>query len=135
MHLVINARTDCFLGKQEQSNSELIDEAIKRSKRYLSAGADCFYPVGVLDLETVKTLRKEIKHPINILGSAQSVPLKTLQEIGINRVSFGPFIFRSILKKFSDIVDDVFNLGTYDSFSQNTLSFDDVQKFLKPENE
>lgn len=135
IHLVINARTDCFLGKQKQSNSELIDEAIKRSKRYLSAGADCFYPVGVLDLETVKTLRKEIKHPINILGSAQSVPLKTLQEIGINRVSFGPFIFRSVLKMFSDIVDDISNLGTYDSFSQNTLSFDDVQKFLKQENE
>ena len=135
IHLVINARTDCFLGKSEKSKSELLNEAIRRSEKYLKAGADCFYPVGVLDLDTIKTLRKEIKHPINILGSAKSVPLKTLKEIGINRVSFGPFIFRSLLKKFSDIVDEISNLGSYDSFSKNSFSFDEVQKFLIQDNE
>jgi 2-methylisocitrate lyase-like PEP mutase family enzyme len=135
IHLVINARTDCFLGKPEKSIKELIDEAIKRAKEYIKAGADCFYPVGILDLETVKILRKEIKSPINILGSAKSVPLKTLQEIGINRVSFGPFIFRSLLKKFSDIVDEIAALGSYDSFGKNTFTFDDVQKFLRKDAE
>lgn len=76
-----------------------------------------------------------IKSPINILGSARSVPLKTLQGIGINRVSFGPFIFRSCLKKFADIADELASLGSYDSFGKNTFSFDDIQKFLKTENE
>ena len=135
VHLVINARTDCFLSKDNKPKEELIAEAIKRANEYILAGADCIYPVGVLDLETVKTLRKEIKSPINILGSAKSVPLKTLQEIGVNRVSFGPFIFRSLLKKFSDIVDEIATLGSYDSFGSNTFSFDEVQKFLKQENE
>ncbi len=135
IHLVINARSDCFLGKSEKSNSDLIDEAIKRAKEYLKAGADCFYPVGVLNLDTVKTLRKEINSPINILGSAKSVPLKTLREIGINRVSFGPFIFRSLMKKLSDIVDEISEFGSYDSFGKNSFSFDDVQKFLKIESE
>jgi 2-methylisocitrate lyase-like PEP mutase family enzyme len=135
IHLVINARSDCFLGKSEKSNSDLIDDAIKRAKEYLKAGADCFYPVGVLNLDTVKTLRKEINSPINILGSAKSVPLKTLQEIGINRVSFGPFIFRSLMKKLSDIVDEISEFGSYDSFGKNSFSFDDVQKFLKIESE
>ncbi|MFI5237071.1 MAG: isocitrate lyase/phosphoenolpyruvate mutase family protein [Ignavibacteriales bacterium] len=135
IHLVINARTDCFLGKKEKSQAELIDEAIKRAREYSEAGADCIYPVGVLDLETVKTLRKEITSPINILGSAKSVPLKILQEIGINRVSFGPFIFRSLLKKFSDIVDEISSLGNYDSFGKNTFSFDDVIKFLREKEE
>lgn len=131
VHLVINARTDCFLSKENKSKVELISEAIKRADEYTKAGADCIYPVGVLDLETVQILRKEIKSPINILGSAKSVPLKTLRELGINRVSFGPFIFRSLLKKFSDIVDEIAILGSYDSFGKNTFSFDDVQKFLK----
>lgn len=131
VHLVINARNDCFLPKDNKSTNELISEAIKRANEYIKAGADCIYPVGVLDLETVKILRKEIKAPINILGSAKSVPLKTLQEIGINRISFGPFIFRSLLKKFSDIVDEISELGSYDSFGKNIFSFNDVQKFLK----
>lgn len=128
--LVINARTDVFLSKENKPKAELISEAIKRAEAFMKSGGDCFYPVGILDLETVKILRKEIKSPINILGSAKSVPLKTLREIGINRVSFGPFIYRSILKKFSDIVDDISSSDSYDSFAQNSFSFDDVQKFL-----
>lgn len=135
IHLVINARTDCFLRKEDKVSDELISEAIKRAEAYLMAGADCFYPVGVLDLETVKTLRKEIKSQINILGSARSVPLKTLQEIGINRVSFGPFIYRSLLKKFADIVDEISKLGSYDSFGKNSLSFNEVQKFFRKKKE
>lgn len=135
VHLVINARTDVFLSKENKPNDELISEAIKRADAYLKAGADCIYPVGVLDLETVRTLRKNIKSPINILGSVKSVPLKTLQEIGINRVSFGPFIFRSLMKKFSDIVDEISELGSYDSFGRNSFTFDEVQKFLKIESE
>jgi 2-methylisocitrate lyase-like PEP mutase family enzyme len=130
IHLLINARTDCFLSKEKKSKEELISEAIKRSEKYIKAGGDCFYPVGVLDFETVQTLRKEISAPINILGSAKSVPLKTLKDIGINRVSFGPFIFRSLLKKFSDIVDEISALGSYDSFGKDMLSFDDLQKYL-----
>ena len=135
IHLVINARTDCYLRKGDKVSDELISEAIKRAEAYIKAEADCFYPVGILDLETVKTLRKEIKYPINILGFARSVPLKTLQEIGINRVSFGPFIFRSLLKKFSDIVDEISGLGSYDSFGKNAFSFDEMQKFLREEKE
>lgn len=131
VHLVINARTDCFLSKANKPKEELIADAIKRADEYTKAGADCIYPVGVLDLGTVQILRKEIKSPINILGSAKSVSLKTLHQIGINRVSFGPFIFRSLLKQFSDIVDEISELGSYDSFGKNTLSFNDVQKFLK----
>jgi len=135
IHLFINARTDCFLGKTERSTAEMIPETIKRAHEYMRAGADCIYPVGVLDLETIKTLRQEINTPINILGSSKSVPLKTLQDIRINRVSFGPFIFRSCLKKFSDIVDELAELGNYNSFGSNTFSFDEAAKYLreKPE--
>lgn len=135
IHLVINARTDVFLSKENKPKEELISEAIKRAEAFIKAGGDCFYPVGILDFETVQTLRKEIKSPINILASAKSVPLKTLREIGINRVSFGPFIYRSILKKFSDIIDDISSSDSYDSFAQNSFSFDDVQKFLIEEHE
>src|ERR671937_536905 len=38
-NLVINARTDVFLG-----GSGDIDEAVERSNAYLTAGADCTYP-------------------------------------------------------------------------------------------
>ena len=131
LHLVINARTDRFLSKENNNKEELIVDTVKRANEYVKAGADCIYPIGILDINTIKTLRKEIKSPINILGSAKSVPLKTLEKIGINRVTFGPFIFRSCLKKFSDIVDELTVLGGYDSFSSNTFSFNEAAKFLR----
>jgi len=135
IHLVINARTDVFHSKVIKPKEELISEAIKRAEAYIKSGCDCFYPVGVLDLDTIKTLRKEITAPINIIGSAKSVPLMILNEIGINRVSFGPFIFRSLMKKFSDIADAISELGSYDAFGKNMFSLDEVQKFLREEPE
>ncbi len=85
----------------------MIAQVIKRAGEYLNAGADLVYPVGVLKLETITTLRKEISSPINILGSHRTIPLKTMQEIGINRVTFGPFVFRSALKKFVNIIEEL----------------------------
>ena len=131
LHLVINARIDCYLSKTSKSILEVTEEVINRADAYIKAGADCVYPVGVLDLETIKTLRKAISSPINILGSHRTIPLKTMQEIGINRVTFGPFVFRSALKKFVNIVEELGKLGDYRSFSEDTFSFDDMLEFLR----
>ena len=133
--LVINTRIDCFLSDEKISKENVIKEVINRAESYCEAGADCVYPIGVLDLETIKTLRTAINHPINILGSHRTVPLKTLQEIGINRVTFGPFIFRSALKKFFNIIEELSNLGSYECFSEDTFSFKEAVEFLREEME
>jgi 2-methylisocitrate lyase-like PEP mutase family enzyme len=135
LHLVINARIDCFLSKTDKPLNEVTEEVIKRAHFYVNSGADCVYPVGVLDLETIKVLRKAISSPINILGSHRTIPLKTMQEIGINRVTFGPFLFRSSLKKFVNIVEELGNLGSYECFGLDTFSFDEALKFLREEKE
>ena len=135
LHLVINARIDCFLSDTNKPKEKVIEEAIKRADAYCKAGADCVYPIGVLDLETIKTLRKEISSPINILGSHRTVSLKTMQDIGINRVTFGPFVFRSALKKFVNIIDELGRLGSYESFSNDTFSFAEAVEFLRKEKE
>jgi 2-methylisocitrate lyase-like PEP mutase family enzyme len=135
LHLVINARIDCFLSGNDKPATEVIAQVIKRAGEYLNAGADLVYPVGVLKLETITTLRKEISSPINILGSHRTIPLKTMREIGINRVTFGPFLFRSALKKFVNIVEELGDLGSYESFSDDTYSYADALPFLREEKE
>lgn len=77
-HLVINARIDCFLSGNEKPLTEVIAQVIKRAGEYLNAGGDIVYPIGVLDLEIITTLRKEISAPINILGSHRTIPLKIM---------------------------------------------------------
>jgi len=80
-------------------------------------------------------LRKEISSPINILGFHRTIPLKTMQDIGINRVTFGPFLFRSALKKFVNIVKELGNLGNYESFSEDSYSYVEALQFLREEKE
>src|SRR5947208_6030094 len=64
---VINARVDVFLlaiGKPESR----FEHVVQRANAYLQAGADCTYPIGVLDRITIANLVKAINGPINILG-------------------------------------------------------------------
>lgn len=135
IHLVINARIDSFLSDSFTTNEARIEEAVVRAKSYAEAGADCIYPIGPGDSATVTELRRRIATPINILASSKAVSLSELQAIGINRVSFGPNIFRSCLKKFVDIVDVLHNLKGYECFAENTMTGLDVRPFLLDERE
>ncbi len=113
VHLVINARTDSFLSSSFESKAEALEDAVSRAEAYAQAGADCIYPIGPGDEETVRKLRARIDSPINILGSPGAAPLSVLQSIGVNRVSFGPFLFRSLLAKFADTVESLKQHGDY----------------------
>jgi len=130
VHLVINARADSFFAEGFSSDEERIEDVITRLNAYTQAGADCVYPVGRGDKETLKILRKRISAPINVLATAKTVSLKELQELGINRVSFGPYIFRSLLAKMSAMQDEIMNMGNYDIVMNGIWSGGDVKKFL-----
>jgi 2-methylisocitrate lyase-like PEP mutase family enzyme len=130
MHLVINARVDSFFSGSFPTTEARIEEAVVRAKAYSKAGADCIYPIGPGDAPTLKVLRDRIASPMNILASANAEPLTTLREIGINRASFGPYVFRSCLKKFIDIVEALHNSQGYECFSANMLSRNDTKAFL-----
>jgi 2-methylisocitrate lyase-like PEP mutase family enzyme len=133
VHLVINARVDSFFPGIFQKKEEQIEDAVLRAKAYSEAGADCIYPIGPGDLQTLRTLRSRIASPINILATPAAEPLTVLQEIGMNRVSFGPFIFRSCLQKFVDIADELHSFKSYGCFGREMLSGADTNAFLTQE--
>lgn len=130
VHLVINARADSFFADGFASDEDRIEDVITRSNAYLKAGADCVYPIGRGDKETLVILRKRISAPINVLATAKTASLKELQELGINRVSFGPYIFRSLLAKSAAMYDEIKNMGGYDIVITGMFSSDDIQPFL-----
>lgn len=113
VHLLINARIDCFLSGAYPDRSDALDEVATRARAYREAGADCIYPCGPGDEETVRMLRDRIEAPINILGSAGAAPLAVMKAIGVNRVSLGPHVFRSCLQAFTNIVDHLETKGDF----------------------
>lgn len=130
--LVINARVDCFLSSSWPDKSRAMEETAARAKAYSAAGADCIYPIGPGDEQTVRQLRERIPGPINILGSPKAAPPSVLRHIGVNRVSFGPFVFRSCLRTFVDIADALRSQDDYACFGE-PLSAAEVRPYLSPE--
>ena len=130
IHLVINARADSFFADGFSSDEERIEDVITRLNAYIEAGADCVYPVGRGNKETLAILRKRISAPINVLATAKTTSLKELQEMGINRVSFGPYIFRSLLAKMSAMQDEILNMGEYGIVMDGIWTGGEVKKYL-----
>ncbi|RPI05227.1 MAG: isocitrate lyase/phosphoenolpyruvate mutase family protein [Ignavibacteriae bacterium] len=130
LHLVINARIDSFMSDLFPTRKSKIEEAVLRARAYSEAGADCIYPIGPGDIETLRELRDRISAPLNVLGTPNAPPLLHLQELGINRISFGPFIFRSCMKKFENIVDALHDSKGYECFGENMMSRTDITNYL-----
>jgi len=105
--LVINARTDAFLGRIEVFDDPLA-EAIRRLQACEEAGARCVYPVKAPDAAAVRTLLDELTGPINVIahpvnGSAAG-SLDDLRAMGVHRVSFGPFLQMTLTESINDLV-------------------------------
>jgi 2-methylisocitrate lyase-like PEP mutase family enzyme len=130
--LVINARVDAYFCLSIKEDAT--EEAVARAKSYSEAGADCIYPIGPGDEATIRILRGRIKAPINILASPSAVPLSVLHELGVNRVSFGPFVFRSVLRKFVEIAEAVMANADYSIFGE-IMTDAQVGEFLRTEPE
>jgi 2-methylisocitrate lyase-like PEP mutase family enzyme len=93
VEIVLNARTDVFLGP-----SASVDEAIRRARLYLEAGADCVFPIGAPDEATVARLVKEIPGPVNVIpGFRSAPPLGKLRELGVRRISYAGRLFRATM--------------------------------------
>ena len=98
-------------------------------------GADCIYPIGPGDAETLTVLRSRIILPLNALANPDAAPMGKMAAIGINRVSFGPFIFRSCLRKFEDIADALSRSADYECFGREMMTGSEVAAYLSSNRE
>jgi 2-methylisocitrate lyase-like PEP mutase family enzyme len=102
--VVINARIDTFLPQSGIPEHERVAEAIRRGRRYLAAGADCLYPIGVGDEGDIATLVTELPGPINANTRPGGPDLAKLRELGVARVSYGPRLYREALANLKTTV-------------------------------
>lgn len=90
----INARSDIFLAQPAFPERDAVEEAIRRARLYVSAGADGIYlPARNLSDAVLAELVAAIPAPLTVL--APSRPFGHWREIGIRRVSLGTAVIRS----------------------------------------
>jgi 2-methylisocitrate lyase-like PEP mutase family enzyme len=114
--LVINARTDVFLARVGPP-ADCLDQAIRRGNAYLAAGADCVFVPGVADAPAIKALAESIQGPVNILMRPGTPTVPQLAELGVARVSLGPYVAQAALETARRVAREVLERGTYQSLT------------------
>jgi 2-methylisocitrate lyase-like PEP mutase family enzyme len=93
VRVVLNARIDVFL-RGPGTPAEQVERAIRRGRRYLEAGADCVYPIGLVDVDQIRAVVEGVGGPVNIWYRPGAPPLAVLGEVGVARVSVGSGLYR-----------------------------------------
>ena len=120
IHLVINARTDVFLlGIGEKSSR--FDHAVQRMNAYREAGADCLYPIGFFDTETIGRLAKAVNGPINIAGLPGAPPVAELERLGVARVSTASCPARVAMTATRKVATELARSGSFEIFGGDTM--------------
>ncbi len=131
--LFINARTDVYWPRVSGTEGEKFDQAVLRAKAYLQAGADCFYPIVLGDLETLKRLHKAIRAPINVLAPTCRATLRELEDAGIERFSLGPELIWASLTVMRNIAVELQNYGSLDVFRRDMITNDEILQYVSKE--
>jgi 2-methylisocitrate lyase-like PEP mutase family enzyme len=86
--VVINARVDVFL-RGRGSLDDRVAEAVRRSRAYLDAGADCVYPIGLNDAAAIGRIVTALDAPVNVLLRPGAPSIAELADLGVRRISVG----------------------------------------------
>jgi 2-methylisocitrate lyase-like PEP mutase family enzyme len=91
--IVLNARIDVL--RLEGDRRELFEEAVRRARLYLRAGADCVFPIRLADDELIGEFVRRVEGPVNVVG-AGAPQLARLAELAVARVSFAGFLMNQL---------------------------------------
>ena len=94
----LNARTDVFVRNAFPTDDEKIEEAVRRGRAFLDEGATCVFVPGKLDERTVQRLVGGLgERRLSVIAVPGSLTPARLQELGVARVSYGPWTQRVAL--------------------------------------
>ncbi len=129
--LVINARTDA-LRFAEGDEEARVKEAIRRATAYRDAGADCVYPMGLIDATSIARFVKALDFPINVMVRKGLPPVSELQRLGVARVSFGPTASYAAMGLLKRAAKEVLEKGTYENLVEGAITFDELNALAVP---
>jgi 2-methylisocitrate lyase-like PEP mutase family enzyme len=112
---VLNARTDAFVRAAPGADrAATLQEAITRGRAFLDAGAPVVFVPGVVARDEIAALVDALgPRTLSVISvPGVSLPASELQELGVARVSTGPFTQRVALTALQDAAAAVLAGGT-----------------------
>lgn len=136
-----NDKDFCIIARTDALRSSGLKEAIERSKKYLEAGADAFFIVGLSDKAQILEIQREIKAPIvvniNDGDSLGRYSLEDFNELGVKFIFYPATIRSAAARAIKRAMESLHECGHTQNILQNLASLDefneimDVSKYIK----
>ncbi|MEM3186349.1 MAG: isocitrate lyase/phosphoenolpyruvate mutase family protein [Conexivisphaerales archaeon] len=129
-NIFVNARTDAlrFASGDEE---ERFKEALKRGEAYRDAGADCLYPMGLVDKEKIARYVDSIKFPVNIMLRKGIPSIKELEELHVARLSFGPSAAYAVIGFLKIASRQILEKYDYSMMLENAIDYEELNSLAK----
>ena len=127
--LVINARVDLWMHDGPHDADARLDEAVRRARAYLAAGADCIYPIGLSDRTALAALVQAIHAPINVAAGPTMPSLPELAQIGVARVSTATRFATLAFAAVDHAIGEIRASGRFDALA-SAFSYADAQRLF-----
>ncbi|GAA4377107.1 isocitrate lyase/PEP mutase family protein [Agromyces bauzanensis] len=110
--LALNARTDAFLRGRDRPRATNIADAVERGRAYLEAGATCVFVPGNFGEDVIAELVAGIgDRRVSLIGLPDIPAPARLRELGVARLSYGPYTQRVMLGALQDLASDLYGGG------------------------
>lgn len=122
LSLFINARTDVLWGHND-SSATTIENVIRRCVAYSRAGADGVFVPGLLKVEHIVQLLREIDVPLNVLALPGGSDIACLQELGVRRLSLGSGPMRMAMSAVVSLTRTIKESKSFDKLFAGCLTY------------
>ena len=101
---VLNARTDVYLQPGGRGPAEQMEEAVRRGRAFLDAGASCVFVPGRHDAQVAAALVDGIGlRKVSVLAAPGGASPAQFAAAGVARISYGPWPHRAALTALADL--------------------------------
>lgn len=105
---VLNARTDAVILAGDRDPADALADAIERGRAFLDAGAPVvFVPGRLVEEQIVAVVDAFGPQRLSVIPIPGAVLPDRLEELGVARISFGPFAQRAALTALQVMTEDV----------------------------
>jgi len=101
--LFLNIRTDFFI----MGLSNPLEETIKRVEIYEKYGADGIFVPCITSEKDIKQVVETTALPVNVMTMPNLPNFNKLQELGVKRISMGPFIYNNITDYLKNTLQNI----------------------------
>jgi 2-methylisocitrate lyase-like PEP mutase family enzyme len=88
-------------------------DTIARLQRYQEAGADVLFAPGVIDVDDLRLLIREVDRPVNVVARPGCPPVAELGALGVRRVSVGAWFAFAALGALVEAATELRDQGTF----------------------